>query len=247
MPPFKIVCFDEVTSTNETILLAGERGETEWTVHLARSQSRGRGRGSHRWWSPAGRGLWMSVLLYPRSAPSRLGGLAIVAGAAVRCALESLGARGIDVYWPNDLQFKGRKLGGILCEAHHWGGEPRRVSVALGIGVNIDLEGIEVLPELRGSIASLSETGPAERSPRAISSRILEHLYPLYKAFEGGVRISTLVEGRISGIGRCVTVRSPHCGPWEGSVLGIGDEGELMVERKDGEIARLHSAEVEYR
>ena len=62
-----------MTSTNETILSAGERGEPEWTVHLARSQTGGRGRGSHSWWSPSGGGLWMSVLLYPK-APRRAWG-----------------------------------------------------------------------------------------------------------------------------------------------------------------------------
>src|SRR5258705_3821191 len=100
---FRVHRFEEVTSTNETVLAAAERGEPEWTVHIARAQSRGRGRADHAWWSPPGGGLWMSVLLRPRAAPARLGGLALVAGAAARRALESLGSSAVDLPWPNDL------------------------------------------------------------------------------------------------------------------------------------------------
>jgi BirA family transcriptional regulator, biotin operon repressor / biotin---[acetyl-CoA-carboxylase] ligase len=243
--PFRIFRFDEVTSTNETVLAAGERGDPEWTVHIARRQTRGRGRGAHTWWSPEGRGLWMSVLLRPASPPSRLGGLALVTGVAVREALESLGARPVDVFWPNDLYHLGRKLGGILGEVRTRGAPPRAFA-ALGIGINIDLSGADVPAELRGAVATLAEAGAVEREPEGVALRILERLRPLYESYEDGVPLETIVSGRLAGIGRTVQVRVPPAPAWSGRTVGIGPEGELLVERRDGSVEKVRAAEVDY-
>jgi BirA family transcriptional regulator, biotin operon repressor / biotin---[acetyl-CoA-carboxylase] ligase len=192
----------------------------------------------------------MSVLLRPRIDPRRIGGIALVAGAAVREALKGLGGREIEVYWPNDLEFRGRKLGGILGEVR--GGPPGKAPgdpgtfLALGIGLNLDLAGSEVPPELRGRISSLAEAGCRDLDPRSLAIRILERLRPLVLALEDGAPIPALVRGAIAGFGRTVRVRVPSLEPWTGRILGIGDEGELLVAREDGAIEGLRSAEVDY-
>jgi BirA family biotin operon repressor/biotin-[acetyl-CoA-carboxylase] ligase len=245
-PPWRILSFEEVTSTNETILAAGERGEPEWTVHLAERQSQGRGRASHSWWSPAGRGLWMSVLLRPEVPPSRIGGLALLTGLAVRRAVESLGAGPIDLYWPNDLQFGDRKIGGILGEVRRPQISPTGAVVALGIGLNIDLRGAQVPEELQGRVASLVEAGSLERDPTAIAGKILEHLLELYCAFQAGASIPALVGPYLSGMGREVRVRVPPAPSWPARTAGLGPEGELLLERSDGTSLSLRAGEVDY-
>ena len=254
-PLWTVRRFEEVTSTNETILAAGEEGQPEWTVHLARSQTRGRGRGSHTWWSPSGGGLWMSVLLRPSTPPARLGGLALVAGAAVRSGLRDLGSRGVELYWPNDLYYRKRKLGGILGEVRH--GAPRQggpagpaLLVALGIGLNIDplsIEpgGAEPPPGLRGSVAWLTETGCEERDPEAVAVAILSRLEPLYRSFIAGASIPGLVQGALSGLDREVRVRIPPGETFQARPVGIGEEGELIVDR-GGALEGLRAAEVDY-
>jgi BirA family biotin operon repressor/biotin-[acetyl-CoA-carboxylase] ligase len=187
----------------------------------------------------------MSILLKPRMDPRRRGGLALVAGVAARDALLSLGAGPIDVFWPNDLEFRGKKLGGMLGEARTRTAHPGAV-VALGIGLNIDLAGVDVPEDLRGTISSIAEAGAIERDPERIAIRILERLFPLYRALEDGVSIPSLVEGKISGVGLPVQIRIPPAPPWEGTVVGVGLEGELLVERKGGGIEGLRSAEVRY-
>ena len=235
--------FDEIPSTNDSILEAARRGEPEWTVHIARRQSRGRGRAGHSWWSPEDRGLWMSILLRPRVDGRRLGALALVTGIAVKGALESLGARPIDVFWPNDLYHRGRKLGGILCEARSHGPV---LAVAVGIGVNLDLQGADTPQELQGAVASLSETGAARQEPEAVAVRILECLHPLYRALENGASIPALIQGGLAGIGGPVRVRLPGQETWTGMAVGIGKQGELLVLRDGGGTEALLSADVEY-
>ena len=145
----------------------------------------------------------MTVLLRPEApSPTRLGGLALVTGVAVREALESLGARGIDLYWPNDLYFQHRKLGGILGEVKPEStssgsagaaGAAERYLVALGIGLNIDLAGLDPPAELRDTLSSLVEAGCRERKPEAIAPAILDRLEIHYAAFQAGSPIPAMV------------------------------------------------------
>ena len=67
--PFpSIEIFEVLTSTLDSIHQAAAEGAPEWTTHIAREQTRGRGQQARPWWSPSGDGLWMSTLLRP-SAP----------------------------------------------------------------------------------------------------------------------------------------------------------------------------------
>ena len=145
--PFpSIEIFEVLTSTLDSIHQAAAEGAPEWTTHIAREQTRGRGQQARPWWSPSGAGLWMSTLLRPSTPRRTWGGIALVAGAATRSALESLGVKAVELRWPNDLYVDSRKLGGILAES-------RSLStgawISLGIGINVDLESGELRKELR--------------------------------------------------------------------------------------------------
>ena len=226
----KIEVFDVVPSTNDTILEAGENGLPEGTTHIARSQTGGRGRGGHTWWSPPGAGLWMSTLLRPARHQRFWGGISLLAGKAVQMALEELGIPRVDLYWPNDLKVGRRKIGGILGEARSHG----RAWLALGIGVNIDFSAEELrkaMPaEILGLATSMVECGkPATTDPESIARVILKEFWPLYDAFERGEELPAVIGTRLGHIGREVEIRIAGSLPWRGEVEGIGAEGELLV------------------
>ena len=86
----------------------------------AKSQTRGRGRGSHRWWSDAG-SLTFTLAIDPAAhglAVEHEPKLALATAVAVIEALTSSSSvkPSIGIRWPNDLEVDGRKLGGILPE-----------------------------------------------------------------------------------------------------------------------------------
>ena len=55
-----------VDSTNERALVAIQAGRAlHGDVHIAAGQTSGRGRREHRWVSPIGEGLYMSVVVQP--------------------------------------------------------------------------------------------------------------------------------------------------------------------------------------
>lgn len=229
--PFPIQVFDVLGSTNDSILELGATDAPEGTTHVARAQTRGRGRADHAWWSPPGAGLWMSTLLRPTRARAHWGGLSLVAGRAVRDGLSELGVPSVALYWPNDLQVEGRKIGGILGEVRARGD---RAWVALGVGINIDLTSAEVRasmpPELRGLATSMVECGrPRTRDPLEIARAILESLFALYERFEAGEAVPDLVGEGLAHVGSLVTVRAPGRAAIRGTVEGLGPQGELLV------------------
>ncbi|MGE0193511.1 MAG: biotin--[acetyl-CoA-carboxylase] ligase [Planctomycetota bacterium] len=119
-----------VTSTHDIAAARLRAGASPPLVVVADEQTAGRGREGRRFHSPPG-GLYASLLVAasPLVEPAPLVAAAAV---AVAEALEALGARDVEIKWPNDVWIGGRKVSGILLERVE-GGERALV----GIGINL--------------------------------------------------------------------------------------------------------------
>ncbi len=149
--------FAQIGSTNSHAMEAGAAGAPHGSVYLADAQTGGRGRGAHTWASPAGSGLYVSVLLRPELAPGDALWLSLAAGLAAQNAVHAGSGFRPDLRWPNDLLAGGRKLGGILTEMQ---AEATRVRfVVIGIGINVHQQRFPA--ELAGSATSLALACPA--------------------------------------------------------------------------------------
>ena len=121
---------EETASTN-----LDAREGVHGDVFTADYQTAGRGRLDHKWLSPGGANLMMSVVLSVEGlAPEHVSTLPLVAGLAVTKALSSLIPHPSSLIpllkWPNDVHVGGKKIAGILCERN---GD----NVIVGIGVNV--------------------------------------------------------------------------------------------------------------
>ncbi|MBC7348760.1 MAG: biotin--[acetyl-CoA-carboxylase] ligase [Candidatus Aminicenantes bacterium] len=123
----------------------------EGTAVLAGEQISGRGTKGRSWHSARGKGLYISFLLRPTTSCLNL--LPVVAGLAAAEALEELSGVKVKLKWPNDLVHRGKKIGGILCEA----GGPGQPStwVVAGIGLNLNHRQADFPPEISGLATSL--------------------------------------------------------------------------------------------
>jgi BirA family biotin operon repressor/biotin-[acetyl-CoA-carboxylase] ligase len=127
----------ETGSTNADAAAMAEAGAPEGCVVLADLQTAGRGRLGRSWRSPAGTGIYASVLFRPEPNVARL--LTIAAGVALAEAIETVAGIAPVLKWPNDVYLgggpqSGRKVAGILAEAGVSSGE---TWVVIGFGINV--------------------------------------------------------------------------------------------------------------
>jgi BirA family biotin operon repressor/biotin-[acetyl-CoA-carboxylase] ligase len=140
-----------VDSTNTALLARGAPPPGEFRLLVAEHQGAGRGRLGRRWVGALGGSVLMSVSAGLAELPRDVATLPLVAGLAVRRALDRLGPAGVLLKWPNDIvartgvQCVGEpptvpalhKLGGILTELRAEASGPAHVVV--GIGLNLRL------------------------------------------------------------------------------------------------------------
>jgi BirA family biotin operon repressor/biotin-[acetyl-CoA-carboxylase] ligase len=125
--------FEEIDSTNRAAADLARWNVAAGTVVIADSQSKGRGRNSHTWYSPPGVNLYFTVILYPSAI--RLHYLPFLIGLSIAQGLEPLGLE-CDLKWPNDVLCDGKKISGILIQTAI---EENRLQFALaGVGINVN-------------------------------------------------------------------------------------------------------------
>ena len=97
-------------STNDDVRKLSAAREP-WQVCMAEHQSHGRGRRGRTWQSPFGASLYFSMLWRVESGLAAMEGLSLAVGLAVVKTLESFGANGLMLKWPNDVLGNGKKAG----------------------------------------------------------------------------------------------------------------------------------------
>ena len=238
--------FVEVTaSTNDDLLRLAEEGAPAWTVEVAAHQQEGRGRLGRTWVSTPGSSLLVSVLLRPDLPPADAALLTLAAGAcmAVSCSV----ACGVDVRceWPNDLMAGERKIGGILAEAKV---EAARLAhVVVGVGMNVAQTAEDFPEEIHGFATSIAVEG-GRPDMAALLFEFLLRLKRFGDPDRPAFRETTLDMYRraCATIGRRVRAMTTQGTEVEGTAVGVGDAGQLLVETGGGteevtfgEIARL--------
>lgn len=243
-----LLYFPTVGSTNDIALTCSAKAlheGAEGLVVVAGQQTAGRGRRGHTWFSPAGSGLYVSVVLAPARArvdPTRAAMLlTLTAGVALAEAVEAVTGLHVDLKWPNDLYVARRKLAGILAEAS--GSNAPGESVVVGYGINVSSTAFP--PELGERATSLeSEWG------RAVDRHelLVETLVSIARRYED------LLEGRFDVILDAWRRRAPAAsgarvtwitmaGLQSGVTAGIDDQGALLVQAGD-RVERIIAGEV---
>ncbi|MBO8142597.1 MAG: biotin--[acetyl-CoA-carboxylase] ligase [Firmicutes bacterium] len=239
----------EVGSTNELARERGRLGAPEGSVVVADRQTRGRGRRGRTWHSPAGLGLWFSVLLRPDIPPRETSLLALLSAAAVREAVSRAAGVEVLIKWPNDVVAKdGRKLCGILVELD---AELDRVRhCVVGIGINVNHSASDFPPEVAPQATSVRLVAgqPVARVP--LLQRILEGLEERYitALSQGFGPVLDEVRRHSATVGRPVTVAEADGSTWDGLALDIRGDGALMVRPAGGGRDRaVYAADVSIR
>lgn len=235
--------FQETGSTSDLLEKLARDGVREGLVIFAESQTRGRGRLGRPWVSPAGRGIWFSVLLRPALRPQAATRLTVAAATALARAFRREIPLRPEIKWPNDLMIHGRKVAGVLTELS---GELDSVRhVTLGIGINANLDLADLPPELRGTATSLKiELGrPVDRA--SLAAALLQELDAAYARVSDD-RFAQLVDEwseQCTTLGRHVTVLSGNRRT-VGRAESLDSEGALLVRTEHGRLERIVGGDV---
>lgn len=237
------VCLAVTDSTNRVAMEMAENGAKHGTVVVADAQTAGRGRMGRPWVSPAGKNLYVSVLLRPSVPAVDATRLALVAGVALADAVEAVGVPA-SLKWPNDLYCGGRKAAGILAEM---ASDPDGVRhVVIGVGLNVNMEEADFPPDLRDTATSLRIRAGRTFRRVDVLARLLDALGTRYAEFIGG-GFASLRDGwdrRDFLRGRRVLLRRQGGEGW-GAVDGLDTVGALRF-LPDGATAieSVHSGEI---
>jgi BirA family biotin operon repressor/biotin-[acetyl-CoA-carboxylase] ligase len=128
--------FEEIDSTNQYLLENKEKQDKHASVVLAEYQSNGRGRRGSPWVSPIGSGICLSMAWHFEQPVDSLTCLSLAVGCAVIRTLAKTGFENVGLKWPNDIIFKGKKLGGLLVEIRGETAGPCDVVIGLGLNVS---------------------------------------------------------------------------------------------------------------
>jgi BirA family transcriptional regulator, biotin operon repressor / biotin---[acetyl-CoA-carboxylase] ligase len=236
--------YDSLPSTNDLAREMAVAGACEGTAILAREQTKGRGRQGRSWSSPAGEGLYFSVVIRPEIKPAQSPVITLAAAVAVAETLSVDFDVAADIKWPNDVQARGRKICGILVEAAIEG-QILQYAV-IGIGVNVAQR--EFSAELKQSATSLFlETGRAI-APDEFLKPLLDRLdYWYQRAVLHPEEIIARWE-ELSTYALGCRVRIETAGDaFEGVTEGLARNGALKVRLEDGAVREVLSGEVRLR
>ena len=233
----------QTTSTNDEASRAALEGHPEGLVIFAESQSAGRGRMGRRWSSPAGRGLWFSVLLRPSLAPSECTQLTAASANALVRAIQSTTGITPEIKWPNDLLIKGKKIAGILTEMS---AELEHVrSVILGIGIDANQTASEFPADLRNIATSLKLATGKTVSRADLAEAVLRELDREYARILAGQFAAVAEEwgSRCSTLGKQVTI-DMGARRVRGRAEALDENGALLLRTEHGRIERIIGGEV---
>jgi BirA family biotin operon repressor/biotin-[acetyl-CoA-carboxylase] ligase len=234
---------DECDSTNALAAVRAKEGAASGTAIACELQRAGRGRQGATWVSGLGTGLTFSLLWRFERGAAVLTGLPLVAGVACARALESIGARGVALKWPNDLLLGGAKLGGILVEAQ---GDARGpMSAVIGVGINVRLSDA-ARRAISQPAADLAGVPYGSRSH--VLGRLLAALADALACFEreGFAAFRAEWEQRHAFQGARVRLTVAAARTIEGVASGVAEDGALLLETGGG-VQCFYAGEVSLR
>ena len=222
--PAPVYVHERLDSSNQTAKRLALAGAPHGTLVLAGQQSAGRGRMGRRFESPAGKGIYLSLVLRVPVPASEALGVTVGAAVAVARAVQKLCGIELGIKWVNDLYYQGKKVCGILTEAGTSVESGLLEWLVVGIGLN------------------LTTTPAAPVGRAALAGAIARELLALCPAFDclDEYRSRCFVPGHWVTV--CTAAET-----YAARAIAIDDNGALLVEREGGRRAALQHGEVSIR
>jgi len=238
--PIHLTSFEEISSTNEMLFRDAQTKKIpDFSVYVAERQNAGRGRLNRKWESPAGSGLWFSILLRPKINYHYTNLINLYTAYALAAFLERevctvLGLPiVIDLKWPNDLYIRGQKVAGILLKSNFNG--PQFDFMVVGIGLNVNQRMADFSSEIRQKATSLLLATGREWDREKLFGRFLNFYFENYQHFfpANFSQIPDLYQQKMSFSAQPIRIRTGN-EELTGKIESISPEGYLILNCEKG-------------
>jgi len=228
-----VIWHDTLASTMIEAARLARDGAPTGTVVAAKSQTAGQGRQGREWISKSGDGLYCTFILRLTILPADLPSITLALGLAVVEAITPFLGAALDIRWPNDVLWQGKKLCGILARLED-------SAVLAGIGINLNQ--LAFPEDLRTPAVSMRmATGQVYRPEEVLESlhTPIEHFANLGR--QPVLTLFTQASSYVSG--RRVTVDLDGL-MLEGVTDGLDEFGFLKIRKEDGTHATVFAGSV---
>lgn len=239
----KILHKEVIDSTQKLAHQLALDGEKHGTIVIADEQTSGKGRTGRPWQSNKSQGIWMSMILRPHILPYLAPQLTLLTATVLAHVLDDFANITPQIKWPNDILINGKKIAGILTEMQ--AEQDKVVYVIVGIGLNINQQVEDFEQQLAHKSTSLRMETDREWSLLPIIQRIIHVFEQKYESYiELGFRkVKNEWEKYGFKINERLQIKSGNK-DWEGTFLGIAEDGALLAENANGNVEKIYSAEI---
>lgn len=231
-----------VTDSTNTQLMNADAAQDPQAL-FAEFQTAGRGRRGRQWVSPFGANLYFSLAWSFAGWPAQITALPLVVGLTVAQVLRAQGLTEAGVKWPNDLYWRGRKLGGVLIEHRGEAGGPCRAVIGIGLNVNMSARQAGAVDQ---PWTSLQDALGQAVARDALADDLLRALHHALQRFEREGFAAFTAQWREHDLTQDREVQVQAEPPYRGIARGVEDSGALLVECA-GEQRRVYSGDVSLR
>jgi BirA family biotin operon repressor/biotin-[acetyl-CoA-carboxylase] ligase len=241
---FTLSVLDEVDSTNDEAARQLAAGKAAPFAVFAKRQTRGRGRFGRAWHSESPGNLYASFAFRPRVPPERMQTFTLWMGVNICELIANFAKLTPGLKWPNDIVFDGRKAGGMLTEARIDADRIRDLIFGLGLNVNGPQSGWPA--DLARRAVCLNELAGGEIDFNRLAAAIAGRVILAYQAFTEGEHEKSFADlwNRFDVLRGCRATVLEGGRRHPGTVVGIDDEGALLLRDEGGRTQRFRAGEV---
>lgn len=234
-----------ITDSTNLMALRNLNDRRHGALYLTEYQNAGRGRRGRSWVGGLASNLYFSLIWRFSGGAAALEGLSLLVGLSISQALSKLGVNNVQLKWPNDLLFQGKKLSGILLEMQ--GDASGDISVVIGVGVNVAMQSKQYDEQIEQPWTDLEQICDRQIDRNKLLSTIINQL------------VSNLQTFSDSGFSTFQKLWQKHHfyqdsyvkliigdKELEGICRGVNEQGALLLERF-GKIEVYHGGEISLR
>lgn len=245
----RLSVFFETDSTNRYLMQHPPPRAAALVAALAEWQSAGRGRLQRQWNSPAGSGICLSVGWTFEGTPETFSFLSLAAGAAIAAAVSAHCGIALQLKWPNDILWQGRKLGGVLVESRIESHGQCQVVIGVGINASVSDAQLAHISDWPGGAVDLrTALAGANCSRNELTAAIAANLGAFLADYASGTAMQWRRAWREMDFLHGKPIRV-HCqtAAFDGTAGGIDDSGALLVRDASGATRRVVAGDASVR